>query len=375
METKDNVEVESSFFFFLRLIISNWKLLFFTYLTVGILTVVILLLLPKWYKSEATIVILEDNSSPLSGVLSQFSSFGFGLSGGTNVETYIEYIHTAKMYDRLINHFNLKEVYKTEAKEDTYDKIFSSLAISDNENRTFTISFAFEEDPLMPKEIVEFIFQELDKITLEVDKAQASNFKVYLEDYYLNTKNKLRADEDSLIRFQKKTGILDLSTQVQATLTGIADLEKQKISLEIEKRFIQKSLANSSASTEIDNKIQSINEQLEALNSDNYTALVSLEKAPDKGANFLRLARDIEVGSQVAEFLRLQYEQAVLDEQKINSDLYLLDPPQVAEKRFKPARSRILFVTMFFTVLISLLLIRVKEYYKVNKSSFMELIG
>lgn len=372
---KEHQEAESSLFYFLRLVISYWKPLLITYFVVGITTVIILLVIPKWYKSEATIVILEENSSPLTNVMSEFASLGFGLGSANNVETYIEYIHTAKMYDRLIEEFDLDEVYETKFKEDTYDAIFSNIGVADNENLTFTISYIFEENPVMAKEIVEYIYKELDQITLEVDKAQASNFKNYIEGYYKATKDQLKADEDSLIRFQKQTGILNLNAQVEATIQGIADLELQKVALEIEKNYIEKSFQNSSRIDETQNKIEAIADKIDELTKNQNIALLAIDNLPQKGADFLRLQRDITVGSEVSEFLRLQYEQALLDEQKINSNLYLVDPPQVPQKRFKPARTRALIIVMFFTFVLSLVLIRIHSFYKMNRDKIIEILS
>lgn len=367
-----NFQNKRPFLFLLHLLNRYWKFLTLFYLVVGITAAFVLLSLPQWYRSTATVVILEENTSPLSGVLSQFSSLGFGVGSGTNVETYMQYIHTKKMYDRLIAEFDLNNVYESPTIDDTYDSIFNNLSINDNENRTFSISFSYEENPVFAKEIVEFIFIELDNISLEVEKAQASNFRIYIEDYYNQTKNKLRAFEDSLITYQQKTGILDLNTQVEATLLAIAELEKQKIALQIEKSIAQKTINDSNRLQNIDNEIASIYQAISSLNSESNSSILKIDNLPEEGANYLRLMRDIEVSTQVSEFLRLQYEQALLDEQKINSDLYLLDPPKVPEKRFKPARTRTMIIVMFFAFVTSLIFIRIHYFYKQNEDDIRE---
>lgn len=369
MTVQSQNEKESSLLFFLSVLFKYWKFLTGLYFLVGLITVATLLILPKWYKSEATIVILEDNASPMSGLLAQFNSFGLGLGGGTNIETYIEYINTAKLYDRIIEKFDLKTVYETNTREDTYSVIFNNLSVANNENGTFTISFAYKEDPAKAKEIVDYIIIELQKISLEVDKAQASNYRAYIEDYYNSTKESLLADEDSLVQFQKNTGILDLNTQLTATIEGIAELEKRRIQLEIEQNFLSEQLQNSTRLQTIDKELAAISDQLESLNTNSYIAILSIEKLPDLGIDYLRFRRDVEIGTQVSEFLRLQYEQALLDEQKISSDLYVLDPPQEAEKRFKPQRTRLLVIVMFFTLITSLLGIRAYEFIRTHKEN------
>ena len=373
---KANAAEESSVLFFLRIVISNWKFLISLYTFVGIFTVIVLLLLPKWYKSSATLVIQNDNASPLSGVLSQFSSFGLSLGdGGTNVETYIQYVFTRKMYDSINRKFNLQKEYEVKTKDDLYDAIFNNLTVTDNENQTITISFAVKEKPELAREIVEFIVEQLQKISLEVEKAQAKEYRTYIEGYYLSTKQKLRDDEDALVDYQNLTGILELETQAKATIEGIAELEKEKITLQIKKDVIKNMLNNPSSVSEVNAQITAIDSSLKTLDNTDYKALISLNTLPENGAEYLRLKRDITVGSQVSEFLRLQYEQALLDEQKISSNFYVIDPPYTPEKRFKPARTKTLVIVMFFTVLLSLILVRMLDFYHTNKASIKLLLS
>jgi capsule polysaccharide export protein KpsE/RkpR len=306
--------------------------------------------------------------------MSEFSSLGLNFAGGGEVATYIEYLHTNKMYDRLNEEFGLAEVYKAEYREDVYEEIFENLIVTDNENKTFTISYIYKEDPEKAAEIVDFLYQELDKIALEVDKAEASNFRTYIENYYRDIQNNLNADEDSLARFQTRTGILDLEAQLGVTISGLAELEKERISLEIERNYVENAFQNPSRINEIESRIKAITDKIEQLKSTQNNTFVALDYIPEQGADFLRLRRDILVGEKVSEFLRLQYEQALLDEQKINSNLYLVDPPSVPEKRYKPQRTRILFIVMFFTVLLSLVYIRADLFYKNNKQALKELL-
>ncbi|MDZ7808715.1 MAG: Wzz/FepE/Etk N-terminal domain-containing protein [Gracilimonas sp.] len=374
MSSKDSKTSQSSLMFFLKLLISNWKTLIGIYVGVGLLTVIILLLLPKWYKSEATVVILEENQSAISSMLNQFSAFGLGGFGENNVATYIEYAHTKKMYDRLIKEFDLDKVYETEFVEDTYEAIFENLDVTDNENKTFNISYLYKEDQEKAADIVQFIFKELDQIALEVDRAEASNFRQYVENYYSEITSKLKSDEDSLARFQVETGILDLGKQTEVAIESIAELEKQKISLEIEKNYVKNVFEDNNRINEIDNRISAIRSKITDLQKNSTEVLVAIDSLPKQGADFLRLKRDILIGEKVSEFLRLQYEQALLDEQKINSNLYLVDPPSVPEKKYKPQRTRILFIVMFFTVLLSLIYIRAKVFYKDHYQSLKEML-
>lgn len=375
MSKEQNREQESSFLFFLRLVITNWKFLLITYFTVGIITVIILLLVPKWYKSEATVVILEENKSPLTSLLSEFSSLGLGIGAGKGgVDTYFGYLNTKKVYNRLIEEFNLDEVYESNYKEDVYDAIRDNLSTIDNEDNTFTISYTYKEDPEKAFKIVHYLFEELNKITLEVDQAQASHFRTYIENYYNEVKTQLKASEDSLSRFQSKTGLLDLESQIEYSVQSLINLEQQRINFEIQKEYLSGISENNSQVPAIENQISVISSKIEELKNQPNNTILALDILPEIGMEFLRLQRDILVGEKVAEFLRLQYEQALLDEQKINSNLYLIDPPQIPQKKYKPQRVKILIVVMFLTVTLSLGYIRLKEYYLTHQERLKSML-
>lgn len=113
-----------------------------------------------------------------------------------------------------------------------------------------------------------------------------------------------------------------------------------------------------------------LNNEIDLLRKSQELPLIGLDELPEKAAEFIQLTRDIFIGEKVTEFIRLQYEESLIDEQKVTSNLYLLDPAQVPEKRFKPQRTRTLIIVMFFTVLISLIYLRLEHFYYTNKSEF-----
>lgn len=366
---------ESNIFFFLKLVIHNWKKLFVLYVVVSMISVVTLLLLPEWYRASATVVILDERgTSGISTALTEMIPFNLGMIGSINTDRYLQFTKTKKLQDRVINEFNLNDVYETKFIEDTYRAFNDNLFVHDNDNNTINISFTYKEDPVKAAEITNFIYIVLHDIALEIDKAQASNFREYLERYLDTQQQNLKETREKMIRFQNESGILELETQMEATIRSLADIEVMRTETMFQIEYLSR--ITSEQNVELRNlqlKYESLSRQIENLKKHQEMPLLSIDGLPERASEYLEILRDLTIGEQVTEFVRVQYEEALIDEQKISSNLYLLDPAQVPEKKYKPKRMRSLISIMFFTVLLSLIYVRIKYFYQENEDEFKKL--
>lgn len=368
---------ESNFFYFLRLVSRNWKKLLLLYFIVGLVTVVTLLIIPHWYRSTATVVILEERGvAGMASALSEALPFNIGGLGGINTDRYLQFTRTKKLQDRVIERYNLKEVYEAQFAEDAYEAFKDNFYIFDNDNNTFDLAFAYKNDPEKAAEITNFIFEVLHDIALEVDKAQASNFREYLERYLRSQEQQLQETRDEMIRFQTETGIINLPAQVEATIEALASYEVSRTEVLLQIEYLKGVVTeNNRELRNLQKRYEVFSDQIEALQAEQNMPLLAIEGLPERAAGFLELQRDILIGEQVTEFVRVQYEEALMEEQKVSSNLYLLDPAQVPQKRFKPQRTRTLVIVMFFTVLFSLVYIRAEDYYSEHRESFRGLFN
>lgn len=368
---------QSTFFYLLKLLILNWKKLFILYFVVGTVTVISLYLVPEWYRSDATVVILEERGGgSMSAALSDVVPFNIGGFGAINTDRYLQFTRTKILQDRVIEKFNLKDVYEAEYAEDVYSAFNENFYIYDNDNNTFDIAYSYKNNPVKAAEITNFIFEVLHDVALEVDKAQASNFREYLERYLESQEQKLIDSRNKMIQYQAETGIINLPAQIEATIESMAALEVSRTEILLQLEYLKNTVSEDNIEFQnLRKRYDVYSNQIENLKSNQNTPLLSIEGLPERAAGFLELQRDIVIGEQVTEFVRVQYEEAMIEEQKISSNLYLLDPAQVPQKRFKPQRTRTLIIVMFFTALLSLVYIRAEDYYKEHEESFKELLN
>jgi len=248
--------------------------------------------------------------------------------------------------------------------------------IFDNDNNTFDIAYSFKNDPAKSAEITNYIYEVLHDIALEVDRAQASNFRQYLEMYLESQEQRLQETREDMIRFQRESGIINLPVQVEATVEALASFEVARTEILLQIEYLQNVVTQDNRELRnLQQRYEAYNAQIENLRATQNMPLLAIEGLPEKAAEFLELQRDIVVGEQVTEFIRVQFEEAMIEEQKLSSNLYLLDPAQIPEKRFKPQRARTLVIVMFLTVLFSLIYIRSEDYYREHKESFRGLFN
>ncbi|MEX0929685.1 MAG: GNVR domain-containing protein [Balneolales bacterium] len=356
-------------FVFLKVMLSHWKGLLSFYAAVGIVTVVILLLLPFWYRSTATVVILQDGgNSGLSAAISDMVPFTLGLQGMEGAEKYIGYLNTRKVVDQVIDEFDLMEAYAIESRDIARKAVRNNVSFNDRQDGSFTISFMYKNDPEKSAAIVNFMYDRIYTISLEVARAEASNYRNYLEDYFVTVSEQLEEDERRLMNIQQQTGIIELEDQARLAFETLSELETQRITSEIELDYLRTIVASDSPQIRrSEQKLNTLNNTIRDFRIADGTSFISLDSLPEQGLEYLRAYRDVEVGNRVFEFIRLQYEEAMLEENKTSANLYLLDPAQPPDQKYKPKRAQILLIVMFFTGILSFVFLRIKLFYRENR--------
>jgi len=335
---------------------------------VGIIALIFVFTLTLSYRSTAVVVVqTETGGGNIAAMISQFSPFSFGLGGGTETQKYMGILETNRVMDVIIDKYDLQTRYKKRTRVETYKAILLSMDLFDREDGSFSISFTVDEDPALARDIVETLYEELVKIMLELNQANAHNYRIYVEDAYKNAASTLKNSEIAFNDFQKRTGIVKIEDQVSATIEVITQLEMEKIQREIEINYMKEILAPDHH--EVLNKIielRTFKDKLADLKSSNESYMVAMESLPDNSLEYVRNFRNVTIDSKIAEFLALQLEQARIEEQKGTVNLYLLDPPQIPDRKFEPKRLSILIIIMFFSVVFSVTYLLIKNYFDEN---------
>jgi capsule polysaccharide export protein KpsE/RkpR len=86
-----------------------------------------------------------------------------------------------------------------------------------------------------------------------------------------------------------------------------------------------------------------------------------LDALPEKGINYFRLLREIEINSKILEFILPFYEQAKIEEKKDIPTLQIIDKAIPPEKKSYPPRTIITLVITFGVFIITFFFILIRE--------------
>lgn len=341
---------------------------------VAALALLVSLLLPKWYKSSLTFLIEEGETSSL--LASVVGSLPLPLTPGiaTPADKYIAILKSRRVLDQVIENFDLKTVYDNKYIEDTYKELLSNSSFTDNEDGTVTIECLYKGDPKKASEMTNFFFEKAEQASTELSQERAKKYREYMEAALKDSYRELSLSEDSLNAYQKRYDVIDLEEQTKAIVEQISLLEVQKLSLEMEKEYLESihEVAYPQIRTLIKN-IEVINGKIASLkDSANYTN-IPFNAVPDIGLQYLRLYRDVEIRQKVIEFLVPQVEQAKIEEKRTATNLVVIDWAVPAERKVKPKRALLCIAITFLGIVASTAYLYSKERFGITREKIREL--
>jgi uncharacterized protein involved in exopolysaccharide biosynthesis len=173
--------------------------------------------------------------------------------------------------------------------------------------------------------------------------------------------------EDKFRKFQENEKIYNVEVQTEYLVKNIAELEIQLIQLRIEKNQLLKSYGNyNNQVILLTENIKEVEKNIYKLKNDtNYTD-TPLASIPEKGLKYFRYLRDIKIYEKVLEFLVPQLENARFEERKTASELQLLDRAAPEDYKSKPKRASIVIVSLFLSLITSVLFFLIKDYLAKN---------
>ncbi len=391
-----------SFLDYLSVLVKWRKFIIINFFAVCLITAIISLIIPKWYKSTATILPPTSESSfNFGGILEQLpvGSLGLGLGGRTDqAALVIAIINSRTVMESVVNEFDLIERYKSENMEEAVRTLRNNINVEITEENTIKISseaktkyFAFfDKDKAVRtfvKDMVDFLVNEIDQRNRTLKREEAANTRIFIEDRYQQNVQDLKEAEQALRDFQKQYGMLVLEEQTKATIETMAKMKAQLAMQEVDLNILE----HYKGKTHPDYK-RTRNEYLELKEKFNellnlpkgdgpksQSVLVPLNDAPDLGLKYARLYRDVKMQEKIMEFLLPQYEQAKIQEQKDTPTIQLLDPANRPIKRSKPKRSILVlavgFMSIVFCGIVAYLKIHLEELRLSDPQKYEKLSG
>lgn len=384
MASKNNT---IDFFDILIVLARHKKFLIKTVFGITTLALIVSLVWPKTYLSTSEVIQNRESIGNLGGLLQSFSSIGSGQNkvGG---ETILVILNSENLKERLIEEFDLEEVYGKTIKEELFLKLNEAITVEEVREGGFGFNpivsvkiMVEDESPERAQEMNEFILDELERRMQALNEESTGRNLEIIEQRFDRNLNQLQEAENELNEFQNRYGIIQTSSQLEALISNLAEVKTNIVKEEIELEILSSQLDDNSS------QVQRKKQEIQALEA-SYNELVqksenvesvsdafySLYDLPDLLLRYGRLLREVEVQNNIYELLLPQLEQQRLFLANKGSGLQIIDEADLPTYKYKPKRLYIVLAGAMFSVFFAFTVIYLRELYSDEESEYREKI-
>jgi tyrosine-protein kinase Etk/Wzc len=385
-----NLKMEKNFSLFdlLLAVLRRRNVLLINFLCVFLISIGISLLLPKSYKSTVVFMPPGQSSSGILSMLGNDITPDVLMGSKFSKRQYIALLRSRELREQLIHQFDLIKVYKLTKMINSLDLTLKALdkniIIKEDEEGGLGITdvvmvnvTVVDGKPQRASDMANCLFDLLEKKVLDMSQREYIqqidflNLQMSLDDSMLTHARK------DLKTFQLNNKLYDIPSQVKLTVRSLAQMEADKMSLEIQKSYLQKSFSSQYSEVKsLNEKLTVCNQKISELEKNFDSSLIpSLEKSLDLSDEYLDLFKEVETYVQLKFLLRQQLEIAKLKQCKSYSGISLVDHARPAQYKFKPKRAAVVLFLTFAYMALLLFGLLFKDYFEFVRSNYPEKIS
>lgn len=360
----------------LAIVFKRKKIVLLNFFGICFVAIGISFLFPKSYKSSVVFIPPGQSSSGILSMLGNNFTDDLLADSKFSKRQYIALLNSRELQEQLIDSFNLIKVYKLNKMPNSLDLALKTLQktiiIKGNEEGGLGITdivsveiTVIDKDPNRASNMANFLFDLLQKKVLNMNQKKYILQNAFIEQQIDLNDSKLINARNTLKTFQVKNQAYDVSTQAKMTIRSLGQLEGDRMSLEMQKAYLQKSfLPGYSEINEINQKLAICNQQISELEKRSNSSLTpGLQNSLNLSNEYVDHFKEVETYIQLNYALRQQLEISKLKQQKSYTEIDVIDHARPAQYKFKPKRAIIVLVIVSFYMALILLWIVFYDYY------------
>jgi uncharacterized protein involved in exopolysaccharide biosynthesis len=266
-----------------------------------------------------------------------------------------------------VSTFRLREVYKVKAVSDARKSLASRTVFSTGKDSLIKIAVE-DEDPKRAAALANSYIEELHKQTNRLAVTESAQRRMFFEKQ-LDSQKKMLADAETAFRAtQERTGVLQVSSQVESVIRALTEVRAEIASREVA-LYAFKSGATVQNPEVIRQEaeltaLRGQQRKLEASTAKNQgDPFISTSRVPKLGLEYLRALRDLQYNEALFELLSKQYEIARIDEAKDAPVIQVVDSAVPPERKSWPPRAILTIAgTLGFGLLSCFLALAINRY-------------
>jgi capsule polysaccharide export protein KpsE/RkpR len=326
--------------------------------------------IPKRYESTARLMPPDPQSgsglamlAALSGRAGGVGAFAGDLLGLKSTSSlFVGILRSRTIEDKLIERFDLKEVYSLRRVEDAREVLGDRTQIAEDRKSGIVTITVTDRDPQRARDMAQAYVTELDRVVATVTTSSARREREFLENRLKVVKQELDQAAEEFSQFASKNTAIDIKEQGRAMVEAAAALQGQLIAAQTELEGLRQVYTESNVRIRTARaRIAELQKQLEKLggkdagtaseNPSNADSLYpSIRRLPLLGVRYADLYRRCKIAEAVYEILTQQYELARVQEAKEIPTVRVLDSPVKPEKKSFPPRLLVMFLGTTFSL-------------------------
>jgi len=292
----------------------------FVFVSVVVAVVLLYLVLPRWYKSTASVMPPKQKNlvSALSAVARATTSLrSLGLGGvSDDLSEFQTIVKSRRSMESVVRKFDLVKVYKTENELEAIKELEDNMSIGLGKENVSLDIIVYDTDAQRAADMANYVVEMLNTIYAELSYVEAKSNREFLEGRYQQNLRDMKNAEDSLKVFQQKYGIYSLP---------------------------------------------------EALSGKLLSSFLPFKEVPEVTMRYFELYRDLEIQNKILEFVLPFYEQVRLEEQRDTPSVIVLDTAIPADKPSKPRKLILSVVVLIVSFLLAYVLAFFLESFRKAK--------
>lgn len=320
-------------------------------------------------KFEASATIIPSETSSAGGLSSMMkglsgAAMGFGNFGAKNqIDLYNTIIYSRSTLENILDTFKLMKLHQYESREKAILGLKENIVTTNNDDISFDIKVR-ENSPELAANITNYIVAHLNKTVVDLNIRKSKENREFIEKRYEEVVVKLQNAQDSLVIYQKKSGVIDPESQIGVTLKTLIELETELAQKEIELAVLEEQIGTSAPQTEpLKTAVNKIKARLKKIQSgqDGSGITLPVKQMPENISGYLTHFRNVEINQKLLEFVLPMYEQSKFEEQKEMPVLQIIDRAVPPEKKAWPPRTLFAAVIALSSTLLVLIFLVMAE--------------
>jgi uncharacterized protein involved in exopolysaccharide biosynthesis len=342
----------------------RWRMFLGVTATSAAVALVVSLLLPVYYKAETKILPPQDKGSNLASQLMGQAGGLIALAGGaagvkSPGELYVEMMKSRTVLDRMVDRFDLMKLYKKKYRQDARKKLLEVLTVREDRKSGLIVLTVEDRDPKRSADMANAFIEELKTLAGGLAISEAGQRRMFFEEQIRHTKEALTRAEDEVKGFQQRTGVFQIDAQGKAVIEGIANLRARIVAKEVEAKVLRSfATAQNPDLQRIEEEVRALRVELEKIETGKgrgFDPIMSSERVPEVGTEYLRKLRQLKYNETLYELLVKQYELAKLDEARDAVVIQVIDRAVPPERKFRPKRATIVSLATVAALFLSVL--------------------